>query len=139
MLNNKQKITDINEATREVGHLLKEELGNPISVIDLNEGRYKLLKYPSQNNLVLFKREMYLTFEEGRGETINKDDLKKAMEQYSIKRVFIVYGDSKIYVISPWTIISQGIERTTEAENKEVISFPVKLLIRFNEFKEVMI
>lgn len=139
MLNNKLSICDIHEATKRIGQILKEDLGMPLNVVDMNQGRYKLLIYEEQNNLVTFKREMYLTFEEGRGETINKEDLEKAMKEYFIKRVFFVYADGKVYTISPWTILSQGTERTTEAENKEVISFPVKCLIRMNDFKEAMI
>jgi len=136
MLANKWQITDIKEATRLVLMTLRNELGDARAILDSNMGRYKILIFDTEAILIAYKREMYLKFEEGRGETLNKEDLIKAMEKYKIKRVFIIYADSKIYTISPMTIISQAIERTTEAEQKEVYSFPVKLLIRYNDFNK---
>lgn len=139
LINNKIKVSDINEASRQVGYLLQSDLGLPIKIIDINQGRYKIFKYQDEAILIAFKREMYLTFEEGRGETINEDDLNEAIKTHNIKRVFIVYSDSKIYVVSPYTIKAQGIQRETEAEGKRVLSFPVRCLIRFNDFKEVIV
>jgi hypothetical protein len=136
MLANKYQVTSIREATREVILALREELGEARAIVPINQDRYNILVFDTESILVAYKREMYLSFEEGRGETLNKLDLLNAIDKFKIKRVFIVYSDSKIYIISPRTILAQGTERITEAEDKEVISFPVKLLLRYNEFKE---
>ena len=139
MLANKYQITDIHEATRAVCLTLKSELGNHISITALNQGRYKIVRFQNETILICYKREMYLKFEEGRGESINSSDLLDGIDKYNIKRVFFCYADSKIYCVSPHTILSQGIERTTDAEDKAVYSFNVKLLLRYNEFQEATI
>lgn len=133
MLANKYQITSIREATKEVIKALSSEIGEAKAIHEINEGRYRIVIFNTESILVAYKREMYLKFEEGRGETINKQNLINSIETFKIKRVFIVYSDSKIYCISPYTILSQGTERKTEAEDKPVYSFPVKLLIRYNE------
>jgi hypothetical protein len=138
MLANKYQVTSIKEATREVILALREDLGEARAIIPINQDRYNILVFDTESVLIMYKREMYLSFEEGRGETINKNDLETAIDKFKIKRIFVVYADSKIYCISPHTVLAQGIERTTEAEDKPVYSFPVKLLIRYNEFKEVL-
>lgn len=125
-------IKSINEAVREVGTLLKEEYSYPIAIEELNEGRYKIITYPNEKILILYKREHFLKYaDDSHGESVNKEDLVKAINK-GIKRVFIVYADNKIYTISPKTILAQATVRTTEEEGKETYSFPLKLLIRFN-------
>lgn len=132
MLNNKESVSDIHDAVRKIGNFLKEEKGMPKYIENLNKGRYKILIYNDESILCCYKREMYLKFEDGRGESVNEQDLNFALERYKIKRICICYSDGKIYVISPFTVKNQGILRTTDAEEKQVYSFPVKLLIRLN-------
>lgn len=125
-------ITDINQATRELGLLLINDLGMPIKVEEINEGRYKILKYKTEDILVVFKRQHFLRFDDhAHGESINKEDLDKA----NVKRIFFIYSDGRIYTISPKTIFSQSITRTTEAEGKETYSFDIKLLVRFDGYE----
>lgn len=124
-------ITEINQATRELGLLLVNDLGMPIKVEEINEGRYKIVKFKTEDILVVFKRRHFLTFDDhAHGESINKEDLDEA----NVKRIFFIYPDHRIYTISPKTIFSQGIIRSTESENKETYSFDIKLLVRFNGY-----
>jgi len=133
-------IKSIKEATQLVCISLKNRFGFPNEVRPINENRYMFVRYKEENIMILYKREQFLTFnrnaEGGHGETINKQQLDFAIEN-RVKRIFFVYPDTKIYVISPYTIQSTGIRRYNEAEDKDTVSFDMKHLIRFTQYPTV--
>jgi hypothetical protein len=135
-------VSSVKEAAEMVGRLLLEENGSYPITDDINEGRYYILKFPTEKIMVLFKREFFKSFnkqtgsDEGYGEGINKSSFDEAVK-IGIKRFFFVYTDGKIYTISPRTVEAQAILRKTDSEDKEMFVFPANLLIRFNkDFKK---
>lgn len=120
-------ISNLHEATKEVCKSLGK---SPRKAQEINDGRYKVIYFQDEIVGILFKRKPFMTFQEHTiGESINKEDLQYMID-IGVRRIFNVYSDDKIYVISPYTIIAQGTKRTTEAEGKETISYPIKALIR---------
>jgi hypothetical protein len=120
-------IIDINDAVREV---CKEIHQYPSKIIDINNGRYKIVKVGNNKILVIFKREKYLSFGrikegEGWGETINSDSIDICKRE-GIESVYIAYKDGTIYRTTIEDIIRNGINRITDAEGKEVISFALR-------------
>jgi len=132
-------IKSIKEASQLVCMSLKNRLGYPNEVRPINEGRYIYVRYREEHILILYKREHFLTFnrhdEGGHGDTINTKELDFALEN-NVKRIFVVYPNRSIYVISPYTIKVLGVRRINEAESKDVMSFDMKHLIRFTMYPE---
>ena len=106
----------------------------------LNQKRYAFITFNyTERYLVLFKRDFYHKFgemfkdkgEEGLGESINIEGLKLAFQRECIK-IFFIYESGYIYSISPQDIVMKGYKRETYAEGKEVYSFSIKHLERYN-------
>lgn len=139
------KIFDISDAVRKVANELKHQERKKLAIVlDCNKGRYKLLYFFGLDQsreviLVLFKREHFLSYNKqfdtdaGHGESINKEDLDKAINDRGVARVFIVYSDGKIYMIPSKAILSEAKIRKTNNEDKETYSFDMKLLTRYNK------
>lgn len=108
----------------------------PSKVSDLNSGRYKLVEFKDEIVLVLFKNAPFYTLNrdvqgKGFGESINRDDLKKAI-WLGVRFVYIMYEDRKLYRISVENVVNNGVIRCTNAEGKFTYSFDIKLLERVN-------
>lgn len=138
-------IFDISDAVRKVAKEIRHQEQKKLAItLDLNKGRYKLLYFFGTDQsreviLLVFKREHFLSYNKqfdtdaGHGESINKEDLDKAIRDKDIRRVFIAYGDGKIYMIASKVILSEAKIRKTNNEDKETYSFDMKLLTRYNK------
>jgi len=122
-------ILSLNEAKESVCRELKVY---PQKIVYTNQNRYCFIKANNKWSLIVFKRKPYLTYsrideEKGYGETINTENLKEAIKM-GCEDVYIVYSNDRIYRTTITDILNNSISRFTEAENKEVRSFDLKLL-----------
>jgi hypothetical protein len=129
-----KQILSIGEATKAV---CKELNVYPQKVMPTNQNRYSFLKVNDKWILVVYKRKPYLTYsrieeEKGFGETINTQDLRDCIK-LNAECIYIVYSNDRIYRTTITDILNNSISRFTEAENKEVRSFNMKLLKNVKE------
>jgi hypothetical protein len=103
----------------------------------INQKRYALLKCNNDLYFALFKRNFFNSFgemfpeEKGKGESINLDALKFCFSM-DVRKIFFVYENGNIYNISPQDIVIMGHKRQIFSESKEVYSFSIKHLRRYN-------
>ena len=113
-----------------------------LDTIEINNGRYKILKTNKETFLVVFKREGFRNFgkyfrdqgQTGMGETLNLEDLKSAVLK-GARSVIFIYPNRHIYKLSVEEILNNGFRRTTK-EGKQTISFSIHLLNRLNPDEE---
>jgi len=116
---------------RDSGHELLE-------TIEINQGRYRVLKTDKETFLVLFKREFFKNFGKyfrdkgatGLGETVNLDNLKEGVSKGIMKIIFI-YPNGHIYSIGLEEFLNNGFRRENK-EGKKTISVSIHLLKREN-------
>ncbi len=102
-------------------------------VLDINNGRYRIIKASDKNNLlILFKRCPYYEF--GRrfvspkskdvGDTINSNDLKKASDM-GIKKIYSIFSSGDVYSIDFDEFVSKS-EVWVNNKGKRVRSINLK-------------
>lgn len=109
-----------------------------LNTIDINEGRYKILKTNKETFLIVFKRDFFRSFgtifknegESGVGESLNLKDLKTAVTR-KVRSIIFIYPNFHIYKISVEEFLKYG-HRRKNKEGKESISINVKYLNRMN-------
>ena len=118
-------------------HLAKE--GHKfLDTLEINNGRYRILKTDRESYLVVFKRDFFRNFGKyfrdkgatGLGETLNIENLKEAGIKGAMKIIFI-YPNSHIYSISIEDFLTNGFRRENK-EGKKTISVSIHLLKREN-------
>lgn len=116
---------------RDSGHKLLE-------TIEINQGRYRVLKTDREIFLIMFKRDFFRNFSKyfrdkgatGLGETINLENLKEAVSKGTMKILFI-YPNGHIYSIKIEDFLNNGFRRENK-EGKKTISVSIHLLKREN-------
>lgn len=116
-----------------------------LSTLEINNGRYRILKTNKETFLVVFKRSLFRNFgkffrdngAEGMGETLNLIDLKSAVVNKARSIIFI-YPSGHIYKISIEEFLMEGYKRKNK-EGKETISISIHLLNRMNPEQEAFV
>lgn len=109
-----------------------------LETIEINQGRYRILKTDRETYLIVYKREFFRNFckyfrdkgASGLGETINMEDLKSAVSKGMMKIIFI-YPSGHIYSIGLEKLLANGFRRENK-EGKKTISFSIHLMTREN-------
>ena len=122
-----------------VANLLERKNYGFIGTIEINNGRYKILKTNKEVFIVVFKKDFFRSFgtifkdqgESGVGETLNVEDLKDAIGTANARSIIFIYPSGHIYKISVEEFLMYSHKRTVK-EGKEVRSINVKHLIRMN-------
>jgi hypothetical protein len=110
-----------------------------------HRGRHALIVTEDQSGrlsgvYVFFKREFFYTFgkifnTEGVGETMNSEVYESIKRSLLLEEVLFVYGNGKVYSISPKKLMEYVTEYRPfrlQKNNEEVtVSFPVGLLTRW--------
>jgi hypothetical protein len=136
------QLRNFENALRNFVHLINSKDLRFQSKFYLNNKRYAVVSFVGNDGVlqkffVLFKRDFYMTFSKehpeigGVGETINVDALKWCFGS-QIDKVIFLYENGSIYWISPQEVAENGFKRLTMAENKEVYSFSIKHLKRYD-------
>jgi len=127
-----------------VADLLIKKNYQLIRTIELNNDRYKILKTNKDIFMVLFKKDFFMSFskffpeEVGVGESVNVEDLKKAISpEIGVRQLVFIYPSGHIYKISVNEFLLYSHKRTVK-EGKEVRSVNVKHLIRWNPEQEAL-
>lgn len=124
---------------------LTEKKYKIISTLEINNGRYRILKTDKETFLVVFKRSLFRNFgkffrdkgAEGMGETLNIEDLKTAVVN-GARSIIFIYPNGYIYKLSIEEFLMEGYKRTNK-EMKETISISVHLLNRMNPEQEAFV
>lgn len=109
-----------------------------LETIEINQGRYRVLKTDKETFLVLFKRDFFHNFGKyfrdkgatGMGETINLTHLKEGVSK-GIMKIIFVYPNGHIYSIGLEDFLNNGFRRENK-EGKKTISVSIHLLKREN-------
>lgn len=106
-------------------------------IISINNGRYSIITSPRKNILIMFKRDPFNTFgkmfkslgKEGVGDTINTEDIDKAIK-LQVTDIISIFSDGIAYTIPLYEFIEKSIKWEV-AEGKEVRS------ISLNDYKQL--
>ena len=134
--NNKAALLNFNNAlVRFKKQLMKDHIPFADHDFYINQRRYKIMEIDDLRYLVIFKRDFFNTY--GRefnddmiGETINREDLKKALANNCTYLLYL-YEDGKIYYVHIGSLIDKWHLRETKAEGKEEYAFGISNLRRW--------
>lgn len=97
----------------------------------INKNRYAILLGDTQNYMVIYKREVFYNFGKmfrdkgykGVGDSINCEDLKKAMAM-NVNRIYTIYPTGAVYCISMVQFLTDSIKWQNK-EGKEIRSISI--------------